>query len=186
MYITYQMTYCTLYILMNFYIFYNDCDIFFVINCCCISSNTYHFCHHFLLPFLHHICYQQPIMIYMKMWNRQVIIYKEIHINVSYMMTKTFTYINFYRVNMNYLWNDIYTYSVEWYILTMLSSSKQTVSGHFCVCSSTCTYKYTNYCNSNQNSICSSQNDRYQRIEIWVATSFMSWWNISMSSSYDD
>ena len=66
------------------------------------------------------------------------------------MMTKIFTYMNFYTVNMNYLWNDIYTYYVEWYIPTVLSSSKQTVSGHSCVCSSTCTYQYTNYCNSNQ------------------------------------
>ena len=76
--------------------------------------------------------------------------YIKIHVNVSYMMIKIFTYMNFYTVNMNYLWNDIYTYSVEWYIPAVLSSSKQTVSGHSCVSSSTCTYQYTNYCNSNQ------------------------------------
>ena len=76
--------------------------------------------------------------------------YIKIHMNVSYVMTNIFTYMNFYTVNMNYLWNDIYTYYVEWYIPTMLSSSKQTVSGHSFVCSSTCTYQYTNYCNSNQ------------------------------------
>ena len=145
------MTYHTLYILMNFYIFDNDRDILFWLETvCCISSNIYHFCHQFLLSVLHHICHQQPAMVYMKMWNRQVIIYKKIHRNVSYVMIKIFTYMNFYTVNMNYLWNDIYAYSVEWYIPTILWSSKQTVSGHSCVCSSTCTYQYTNYCNSNQ------------------------------------
>ena len=66
-------------------------------------------------------------------------------------MTKVFTYMNFYTVDMNYLCNDIYTYYVELYIPTVLSPAKQTVSGHSCVCSSTCTYQYTNYCNSNQN-----------------------------------
>ena len=75
--------------------------------------------------------------------------------NVSYAMIKIFTYMNFYTVNMNYLWNDIYTYSVEWYIPTVLSSSKQIIA------------------TVTKNSICSSQNDRYQHIEILVATSFM-------------
>ena len=145
------MTYCTLNILMNFYIFYNDSDILVCLQTlCCILNNISHFFHH-ISPVCvqHHMCYHHPIMIYMKMWNRQVIIYKEIHMNVLYMMTKKFTYINFYIVNMNYLWNDMYTYYVEWYMPTMLSSSTHTVSGHFFVFSSTHTYKYTNYCNNN-------------------------------------
>ena len=130
---------------------------------CCISSNMYHCCHHFLLSCLHHICHQQPEMVYIKMWNRQVI-YKK-YIWMSHVMTKIFTYMNFYTVNMNYLWNDIYTYYVEWYIPTVLSSAKQTVSGHSFVCSSTCTYHYTNYCNSNQKSY--SQYPKWQISAYW-------------------
>ena len=108
---TYQMTYCTLNILMNLYIFYNASVVLVCLQTLsCILNNMSHFFHHVLLSLQHHMCYHHPIMIYMKMWNKQVIIYKEIHMNVLYMMTTKFTYINFYIVNMNYLWNDIYTY----------------------------------------------------------------------------
>ena len=151
MYVIYQTTYHTLYILLKFYKVYNDHNILFLYQTvCCISSTVYHCCYNFLHSLLLHICHQQPEIVYIKMWNRQVIIHKKIYMNVSYMMTKIFTYMNFYTVNMNYLWNDISTYYVEWYIPTVLSSCKQTVSGHSCVCSSRCTYQYTNYCNSNQ------------------------------------
>ena len=68
--------------------------------------------------------------------------------NVSHMMTKIFTNMNFYKVNMNYMWNDIYTCYVEWYMPTVLSSVKETVSGYSCVFCSRCTYQYTNNCNS--------------------------------------
>ena len=59
-----------------------------------------------------------------------------------------FTHINFCKVNMNYMWNDIYTCYVEWYMPTMLSSSIDTFSGLSCAFWSGCTYQYTNYCNS--------------------------------------
>ena len=50
--------------------------------------------------------------------------------NILYMMTKTCKYINFYRVNMNYLQNDIYIYSSELYTHTIISCSTETVSVH--------------------------------------------------------
>ena len=81
--------------------------------------------------------------------------------NVSYMMTKTFTYINFYRVNMNYLWNDIYTYSVQWYIPTMLSSSKQTISGHLLYALPHVPISTQIIATVTKNSIHNSQNDNY-------------------------
>ena len=46
------------------------------------------------------------------------------------------------------MWNDIYTCYVEWYMLTMLSSSIDTFSGLSCAFWSRCAYQYTNYCNS--------------------------------------
>ena len=109
MYVNYQMTYCTLNILMNLYIFYNASDILICLQTlCCILNNMSCFFHHVLLSVQHHMCYHHPIMIYMKMWNKQVIIYKEIHMNVLYMMTKKFTSINLYIVNMNIF--------VKWYV----------------------------------------------------------------------
>ena len=50
--------------------------------------------------------------------------------NILYMMTTTCKYINFYRVNMNYLQNDIYIYSSELYIHTVISCSTETVPVH--------------------------------------------------------
>ena len=57
-------------------------------------------------------------------------IYKEIHMNILYMMTKTCKYINFYRVNMNYLQSDIYIYFPELYIHTVISCSTEPVPVH--------------------------------------------------------
>ena len=54
--------------------------------------------------------------------------YIKIFINVLKLITKIFTHIDFCKVNMNYMWNDIYTCYVEWYMPTLLSSSKDTSS----------------------------------------------------------
>ena len=43
-------------------------------------------------------------------------------------LQKIFIHINFCKVNMNYMWNDIHTCYVEWYMSTMLSSSRDTFS----------------------------------------------------------
>ena len=144
------MTYCTLNILMNLYIFYNASVIVVCFQTLsCKSNNISHSFHHVPLSLQHHMCYHHPMMIYMKIWNKQVILYKEIHMNVLYVITKKFIFITFYIINMSYLWNYMNTYYVKWYMHTMLSLSIHTVSWHFVVFSSTRTYKYTNYCNNN-------------------------------------
>ena len=51
----------------------------------------------------------------------------------------------------------------------VLWSSKQTVSGHSCVCSSTCTYQYTNYCNNNHKFY--SQQPKWQISVYWDISS---------------
>ena len=151
MYITYQITYHTLYILMNFYIFDNDCDILFF---CCKLFVAYQATFIiFVTSFCCLFCIISVISS-LQWYISKCEIHKLSYIKNTYeclICDDNNIYIyEFYTVNMNYLWNDIYTYSVEWYIPTVLSSSTQTVLGHSCVCSSTHTYQYTNYCNSNQ------------------------------------
>ena len=64
------------------------------------------------------------------------------------MITKMFTHIYLCKVNINYMSNDIYTCYVQLYMPTMFSSSIHTFLGLASAFWSTCTYQYTNYCNS--------------------------------------
>ena len=108
MYVTYQMTYCTLNILTNLYIFYNASVILICLQTlCCILNNRPHFFHHILLSLQHHMCYHHPIMIYMKMWNKQVIIYIEIHMNVYTLWEK--------NLHISILYSK-YELFVKWYV----------------------------------------------------------------------
>ena len=127
MYTMYWIFYHIFHISMNFYKFCNDYNVVLHYKTLfCIISTVSHSAYYFLHFLLFHISQHQPKIVYMKMWNRQVIIHKKIYIIVWHMITKMFTHINLCKVNMNYMWNYIYTCYVEWYMLTMLSSSIDT------------------------------------------------------------
>ena len=90
---------------MKFYIFYSGCDVLFL-----VKNSFLHIKQHLslmmplsvlsltssVLPTAYYDIYENVKYI-------SYHIYKEIHMNILYMMTKTCTYINFYTVNINYL-----------------------------------------------------------------------------------
>ena len=93
------------------------------------------------------------------------------------MITKICTHMNFCKVHINYIWNDIYTCHVKWYIPTRLSSATDTVSSHSCIFCSRCIYQYTNYCNSIPKITLTVPKMTYQHIHVII-------YDISISSSY--
>ena len=93
MYTMYQIFYHIFYMSMNFYKFYSDYDVvlhyqtlFYIL------STVSHSGHYFLHFLLFQISQHQPKIVYIKMWNGQVIIHKNIYYCLTHDYKNVYTY----------------------------------------------------------------------------------------------